>query len=315
MMFEGVSDITSTEGNLKNFTRICLLIGDKAVERRTLLSKIKNDKLIHRKNEKVIGRHLSIMTKLNIIGSELEMYRLLPNGKMLFQYAQESDISGQELSDHEIIFYFTTLFTGKTLPQLALLLHTLKNNDSATKEELVYQYYNNYLKTHLQIWNRESLERRLHEYETSKKIQRAEENRFDCMIKWLESIRLVSSNKLTQSGSDFIKAEPIFNFQTDMWFEYQQRVSNEIFYLAATSLLKKNFEPFDINLEVNRRYFLNYVKEALNLFGNKSSRTISSVYFTNWVPSELLLHNGVFCSKKNLETLIDQFYDKRLFCQ
>jgi hypothetical protein len=313
MIWEGISDLTSTEGNLKNFTRICEIVGDRPIEKNTLVGQIQANTEIKRTSEKVIERHLSIMSKLSIVSEEPELLRLSPYGKILLHSAKEqSNSNGEFLNDHEKLFFFTNLFSGKALPQLALLLLTIENKDAATKGDLVYAYYKNYLKTHLQIWNRETLERRLHEYETTRKIARAEVNRFDCMVQWLENLGLISGNELTKSGSIFLRLQPSPNIQADAWFDYQQRITNEIFFLAASSLWQKDFRRFELQSDSDNALFLGYIRDALHQFGNKSSRTVSSIYFNHWVPSELLLHNRIYCSKKDLDELLDRFYNNKV---
>ena len=312
MAWEGISDITSTEGNLKNFTRICHLLGEKTVERKLLVVQIRETTEIRRKNEKVIERHLSILEKIQLIESEGEFCRLSPFGKMLYQHSKELDLSKSGLSEPEKLLYFKILSTGKTLPQLALLLYTMDNNKDVTKEELIYRYNKNYLKTHLLIWNRSTLERRLHEYETAQKLRRPEQNRFDCMIQWLKDIGMISGNRLNQSGINFLKFQPISDIQSMDWSEYRERIFEQIFYLGTFVLKNSHFEKFNINSEKHTKSFLKYVGDAFILFGNKSAKTLSSIYFTNWVPDGLLLHESLYCSKEIIDALIDCLCHKKI---
>jgi hypothetical protein len=317
LTWEGISDITSTEGDLRNYTRICGIIGERVIEKKVLVAQIKDNKEIHRKSDKVIERHLSILSKLGVIESEMEngreLFRLLPNGKILYQYSKEIESTEKSLSKHERLFYFRLLLTGNTLPQLAILLYTVENNEGLAKDELVFRYYKNYLKSHLRIWKRESLDKRLRDFETNNKMKRSERNRFDCMIQWLKSLRLVNSNALMETGKKFLQAHPILDIQSEgWWFDYQQKVSDDIFYFAKQILETQSFRNFDINSEKDNTLFLKYVKEAMNLFGNKSTGTLNSLYLTDWAPCELLLHENVYCSKTNVKTLIENLYSKKI---
>ncbi len=311
MDWKGISDLTTTEGNLKNFTRICHLMKNGEIAEKQLVEQIRDDKTINRTNKKVIQRHLSILQHLRFITKDLNYCRLDSNGKMLCVLTANENMSKAEISEAEVLLYFRIFLTGKTLPQLALLLHTLTNSYNMQRNEIIYRYYENFLKTHLIIWNRIELKRRLNLYNDKGEFRRPEINRFDCMRYWLEQIRLMSKSKLSDAGKNFITFQPLGDLRSINWSDYRKKMFEYISYLF-TFTESNNFVDFDPNSEQHNELFNEYFKEAYYTFGNRTMKTLDWVFIDHWIPMKLLWNDTVYIKRSNLDSLVLKLYKNKI---
>jgi hypothetical protein len=307
MQWEGLSDLTTSEGNVKNFSRICALFSKKTIYQKNLLEIIKNNKEINRTNEKVIERHLSIMEKLGIISHDKQYYYLEPYGKILYEFINNKGLSDSKLIESELYFYFKVFFTGKALPQLYLLLDSL-SYENKNINETIYNYYKNILNNHLKIWDYININMRLDEYKNFGTLRKAEKNRFDCMKIWLINLKMINKNELTHSGKKiYFKIKELR--KEDNWNMFKNAINNNIFYFCTLFNQNKIYEIF--NIDNHKETFIKYLKETYYTFGNSNTKTLDSIYIENWPHFNLLIKNNIYF-KNNMDIIIDYLFKENI---
>lgn len=311
MSWKGISDLTTTESNIRNFTRICHLIGEGGIDENHLVKLIRSDHTIRRTNIKVIKRHLSILKHLRFVAKDLGLCRLNSFGKMLCILTINEDPSESDISETERMLYFRAFLTGKTLPQLALVLHTLYNNEDLPRNEIIHRYYENFLKTRLVIWDRIDLRRRMNSYELKGNFRRPEINRFDCMRYWLEHLGLVFKSKLTEAGTKFVEFEPLGDLKSIIWSKYRDKITEHISYLFAF-VQGCDVDEFTPAFRMHNELFNKYFKDAYSIFGNKTLKTLDWVYVHNWIPINLFFHDRLYILRNITKSLVADLYKNKV---
>lgn len=312
MSWKGITDLTTTEGDIRNFTRICHLIKKGGMAENRLIELTRKDQTIRRTNTKVIKRHLSILVHLKLISKDREFYTLDSYGKMLRVLTGNEDLSKPHPTELEKILYFVVFLTRRSLPQLALLLYTMSRNPDLSRDEIIYRYYEDFLATRIILWDRTRLRRRLQIYKTRGESRRPESNRFDCMRYWLEHLGLVSKYRLTEAGTRFVEFEPLGDLKSVVWSEYKEKISEHIFYLCTFALNTGSFSRFNPDYEVHYMLFRNYLRDAYRLFGNRTLKTLGSAFMEKWIPINLLWHNKLYFLRSNTQSLIADLYRKKV---
>lgn len=194
---EGITDITTSEGSLKRFSRICKLFGDqgRAMPRNRVVQLIKDQ--IGLKSDKVIGRHISILEKLSIIENKEGMYILSSEGKVLYDFVEDLK-NNNELNSYEITFYFRTLFTH-LFDQLYPLLKTIDKYNGKGRDFIIIQYFEN---EDLKLWKKRTAKINL-------------ENKFRCMEKWLQTLNI----KMLNNFKIIIEGDRYYNHLNQLWRE------------------------------------------------------------------------------------------------
>lgn len=198
---KGVSDISSEEGNLKRFSRICSLL-----EPYKPLTPDKVRTLINNRigltNKKVIERHLRLLELLGIIERTQTIYVFTGIGRVFCEFLKDTDQSNEKLQPVEKNFYFERLFSPETAThfQLCLLLKTISLNSSAKREPLIIAYFRKMKE--FNIWKAKVIDHNLRSYEKNQQISPFFDNRFRCQQKWIETLGLMEhgSLKLTEVG-------------------------------------------------------------------------------------------------------------------
>lgn len=194
-----LTDITSSEGNLKRMSRICKNIADMRVASKRKTARMFEDVGIT--HTKVIGRYLHILKFLGLIVDRGEFYSLSSEGKVLSIISENYELS----TEQKILFF--QLFFRKIPDQLYWVLYSIKNNEkweTSKKcfERAVIEYFS--LPQIQYIWNKKTLLRSIKEYIESGKLARGIENKFETMYLWLRQMDLVKrvpSLHLTSRGS------------------------------------------------------------------------------------------------------------------
>lgn len=187
----GISDITSSEGKLERFTKICELIGS---EKRVARNRV--EKLIQKRigspfhNRKVTQRHLVILEKMGIIGKMGEIYVLSSEGKALYELVRKSS-RPNGLSLEERVFYFKMLFTSVLKNQLIKLLEVICEHESEERRKIIGHFFRTELARNL--WNKTVIERNL--TRLGGRIPTFFQNKFGCMELWLKDLGLMKRLK------------------------------------------------------------------------------------------------------------------------
>lgn len=193
-----LTDITSSEGNLRRMSRICKNIADMRVVSKRKITRMFEDVGI--RHNKVIGRYLHILKFLGLIVDRGEFYSLSSKGKVLSTISKNHQLSTEE----KILFF--QLFFEKIPDQLYWVLYSIKKNEKweTSKnafERAVIEYFS--LPQIQSIWNIKTLLRSIKEYNESGKLARGIENKFETMYYWLRQmdlVRRVPSLHLTTRG-------------------------------------------------------------------------------------------------------------------
>lgn len=242
---EGITDITTSEGNLKRFSQICKLIGDqeRALPRNRIVQLIKDQ--IGLTNDKVIGRHISILEKLSILENKEGMYILSSEGKALYDFIEDLK-DKNELSSYEITFYFRTLFTH-LFGQLYRVLKKIDKHKERGRDFIIIQYFEN---DDFKLWKKETAKKNL-------------ENKFRCMEKWLQTLNLLDKRKniikLTEEGKLLLYR--MGEFEIDV-----KDIETRIFLLASNLLYSKKVDEFSYEISEHQNIFNSLLKSSYNKF-------------------------------------------------
>lgn len=242
---EGITDITTSEGNLKRFSRICKLIGDqgRALPRSKVVHLIKEH--IGLTSAKVIGRHISILEKLSILENKEGMYILSSEGKALYDFIEDLQ-DKNKLSSCEIAFYFKMLFTH-LFGQLYLLLKTIDDYKGKARDVIIIKYFEN---EDLKLWKKETVNENL-------------KHKFRCMENWLQALNLVVKREnfieLTEEGKNVLYMIEGIGIEV-------KDVKARIFYLANNLIYSKDVEGFSYKIPEHRNIFNSLLKSSYNKF-------------------------------------------------
>jgi len=187
LMGNYLTDITSSEGNIKRMSNIC-----KGIAEIRVATKSKTTNMIEElgiRHPKVIGRHLHIVKFLGLVVDRGEFFSLSSEGKVL-SAANESRI---RLSTNEKLLFFM-LFFQRIPDQLYWLLFSIRKNDGERTSRDVFErsviFY--FSLPHIQrIWNRDTLMRSIERYNETHHLPRGIENKFETMCSWLQQLDLV----------------------------------------------------------------------------------------------------------------------------
>ncbi len=307
-MITGITDLTTTEGNLRNFSRICKYVSNK-VGRHQLIELIKRDHHINRKNKKVIERHLKILEKLNIINYQNSDYRLDDLGEVLYAIVAKVPNSQDYLTLEEKIFYFVTLFSGVTFGQLTLFLKNMDINKGKSKNEIMVEYFRSYLESPLKIWKRNSVEKCIGKYEKTGIFPRSFENKFDTMRLWLRSLELVKELELTNTGKLVLqKINFRDEFPANISLVYQSTIDN--LYQIASLLLYKSAVRFNLNLNSHWKFFIETFNEGYQKFNRPLLDFANYRSIKKWTSIRLLISYGIILEDKVFDKLVMELHEK-----
>lgn len=282
-----LTDITSSEGNLKRFSTIC----KKFYSVRTI-SKTKAQLLVKEtgiNHPKVIGRYLHILKVLNFITTKGEFYVLTSFGKVLAENNTLKDLSSEE----KTIFFMS--FFKKIPDQLYFVLKSINDLDpirdyNISFEKSVINYFSS--SSVQKIWNKKTIENSIIKYNKTGKLQRGIENKFETMVSWLFQMDLIKrfpTLKLTPKGLRVIQ-------------ELHKNIDDfDLFTLVAT-YYSPNFEKLSPNQE--NQDLLPLIEKALGKFSNKEGFSdLTSVKLYCFVAA--LVEHKVFLDEKSVFRLLE----------
>ncbi len=245
---KGISDIASSEGDLSDFTKICRAIcNNRLISKEKLFKIIMNE--IKSKSEGSIERKLSIMQKLNLIDIVNQKYALNSNGKILIEISNEPFVFSEKI---EKAFYFIILFMSDARIQLATLLQSINEQNGDDKKNNILRYF----KTDIaqMIWNKQIVQKNIHDLEKSNKIPSMFNNKFSCMNKWLQIIDLVESKqnglhvnlpkKMINSLTDSKNVEKIFEETATKYYPEAVKFNLKKHYQKLSELFIEGHEKF-----------------------------------------------------------------------
>lgn len=192
---KGVSDISSEEGNLRRFSKICsLLITSKPLTSGKIETLVKNK--IGLKNKKVIHRHIRLLELLRILERRKVLYIFTDMGKVFCKLLQDVDQSKSDLYPIEKIFYFERFFNPQspTHMQLCTLLVTVSSSFTGTEKKTIVDYFRNMRK--FGIWKKQVINKNILKYKEEDRISSFFSNRFRCQRKWLGYLTLLKKKEL-----------------------------------------------------------------------------------------------------------------------
>ena len=292
---EGITDITTSEGNLKRFSQICKLIGDqrRALPRSKVVQLIKEQ--IGLTNAKVIGRHISILEKLSILENKEGMYILSSEGKVLYNFIEDLQ-DKNALSPCEIAFYFRMLFTH-FFGQLYLLLKTIDDHKGKARDDIIIKYFEN---EDLKLWKKETVNENLRMFREKGKVSGFFENKFRCMEKWLYDLKFIEktkkSLKLTYEGKKCL-------VEIDKITAQKKEINDEI-YGIASSLLNLKPDPFDFENPEHKKNLIGLFKEAYLKFEAKL-RLSDLKAIRCWICVILLTKYNIILEEKEFDFLLN----------
>jgi hypothetical protein len=252
MKVYGIADISTSEGKLQRFTKICCLIKpSKTITKSRIVSSVKTS--LGLSNYKEIERHLTILQKIGLIQKIDDVYILSSLGKALCELSKGSEI---ELSEKERIFYFTTLFTSVLKQQLLLFMETVFKNESKPRKEIIMNYFST--KFAQSLWNKETVKKNLIRLKETNKIPSFMENKFGCMEMWLKDLKLVEKKK----GKTFL-TEKAKVMMRDIEGLKLEDIENKIYELAGIVFLDKVI-PFSYSK--HNQEFLKLLYDSYSLF-------------------------------------------------
>ena len=289
----GISDLTSSEGKLERFTKLCKLLGSErrlTRDRIVALAKKRIGSPFH--NEKVTERHLAIMEKIGIIEKMDDIYVLSSEGKALYELTAQVRKIG-ELTFEERIFYFKMLFTSITKDQLVKLLEIIRDHEGDERKRIIGHFFRtNFAKS---LWNRRVIERNLIKLEEGQ-IPSFFRNKFGCMEMWLRDLGLIRNlnGKITLNSGARIFITTISG---------KRDFKDEIYELAAVALETRAVEA---DYFKHRDKILQVFKEACLLF--RTHENMSDIRAIRTFTCIRLLARGLKIEEKQFDEITKELW-------
>lgn len=298
---EGITDLTTTEGKIRNFSRICKYVL-KGVEHSQLIELIRNDPYCRRTNESVIDRHLKILEKLKIIKWQDTKYYLSDLGEVLYSIVKGIEDSREDLNLDEKIFYFKVMFCGVTFIQLSLLLKTISENKGKPKGEIMTEYFKFFLKIRAKLWERGSIEDCLRKYQRTGIFSRSYENRFDTMKMWLQNLGLVKNLDLTSIGKQILhEIDPEGQLPLNLDLLYIKTCSNV--YKLTRLFLECPVVEFNSTSDDHWKSFLDVFKRGYTQF-ERPMKFSNIRAIKTWISIRLLVSHSIILEETIFDSLL-----------
>jgi len=316
MIFEGVANLTPTENKLRNFSRICKLVGDYGgvVEYKELINIVLKDPTFKRGKRgkegiytKTIERHINIAEKLGILYRSNQDVDLSSLGRSLYELLKKIDNSEENLDDSEKIFYFMILFSQPTVIQLVFLLKSMENKGKLNKDKVIRKYIQSLLTLppNVKIFDRTYLRECLRKKETRGVFPRGVINKFECMRGWLRDLGLIKTKGLglTPSGrrvlselkSEQENIHSLYSFVTQNVMKLAQSVLNPT----------ARFPLFDKNNAKHMQLFESLFIKAYKKFYRPSIKMSDLIAIRTWLLIRLLVVENIILEINDFNYLIE----------
>jgi rRNA processing protein Krr1/Pno1 len=301
---KGIGDLTSSEGDLIRFSNLCRIVGTKGLTRRRLreIAKVQ----LQLTNRKVLDRHVSILERLEVLKCAAGRIVLASEGKVLYEFVRHLNVSRNLLHQTEVVFYFKLLFKYAT-KQLAVMLQTISENEGKERENQIVAYFKRAMTEIPGLWNPESIQRNLWNFEEGKGISRFFENKYRCMEKWLVSMGLLAKSErgrvLTSVGRSCLRKIEDYNLDLANHL-------NELARLVARRTDEPYSKPsFSLGYQekVARRRFLHACRKfriAPELVDLQAARS--------WTASTVLVKDGIVLEDDVFDDLLDRWQNQGL---
>lgn len=294
----GLSDISSSEGNLRRFSSICeLLISHKPLTLQRIKLLVRRE--IGLTNEKVIHRHIRILERLGILEREYDIYVFTGIGKILCEFLKENTNSRREMSAFEERLYFERLFHPQILiwPQLSVFLDVIYKNQTRERNEVIIAYFKEMID--LGVWKEKTIRKNLNHNLRTKRVSSFFLNRFRCQEKWLRSIELLKHGDLVLSETG-VRVRDVFS---------THKRNNQI-SLSRFALIKAylgELRPFEYY--GNEKKFTNLFEDAGSRLERNSLVSIDSLKHYIFFK---LLNGGEYIDDLTFINLLDEMSKKNV---
>jgi hypothetical protein len=136
---------------------------------------------------------------MDILAPE-EGYIVTGIGKSLLALTRDKS-SWDSLSNYEKVFYYLRLF-DKACSQLTILLRVLSESSltGQNKLSLCYKYSQEIYRSSHVTWAKATIEDGLSLYERRRVTPKGLRTMFDCMLKWLQQLDMVTGKDITLTG-------------------------------------------------------------------------------------------------------------------
>jgi len=292
-----LSDITTSESSLKRFSQICKLFHPHALTLLTSVQLIK--KQMGLTNRAVIGRHLRIMKKLNILKKVADGYALSSEGRALYEFIkEENEIL---LNPYEKIFYFDSLFGEQPhASQFYIFLEAVTVNPQ-NKSMMIKSYFELILNSPTRIWPRDKLKFGLDAYIRNNKFPRSFTNRFECMEGWLKELGILEGKgndlRLSTTG------EELHARRRDL------EILGDIFSFSSIFINKPPYSLPQLTYERDKEMIFDLIKLAYQKFEIPQLRAAALQTIKEWVCITALVDKNFVMEKKTFETFVHNLYD------
>lgn len=307
-VIQGISDITSSEGKLRRFTRICKLLYPSRVLSWGEVVQLVKEKLRKENqrreltNEKVIGRHLGIMERLKMLKKmEGGGYVLTGEGEVLYDLTKDVNEFQIPLDVIEKIFYFDSLFSNVS-PQIYLLLESVQKNPNKQRNEIIAYFFNRILVERLLLWSSNTIKRGLRKYNAYNELPRGFENRFECMEMWLRDLGLLAREnlepKVTRAGKKvLLKRKDIEKF-------------GRTFRIGSVFITGEPNSLPSFSYQKQKKVFLKLFKTAYSKFESPGLGMSDAKAIRKWICIKLLTNYQLTLEKIDFNVIVNQLVDE-----
>lgn len=285
-MMSILSDLSTSEADLKHYTWIIRSINFKAMDKEELDEKIKEG--LELKNRYVRNKHINLLRELDLIRKEENEVRLTGTGRTFYSFICERP-KDAPLTLSEKLFLLKTFFTKKTFLPLYEFLMEVKKNPSGLRREIVKAYFDSEKVQKFRIWKRATF--------TSKYKNR--ENKLRSLEKWLEQmdLLLVGSGRIALSE----KGEKILNELINL---ENEEVSKRIFSVI-TVILKSDCKKF--SQKDHEVIFLRYLKDSYEKF-KRGPDFSDMIAMRNWICIKLLENEALVLEEHEFNSVISKLW-------
>jgi len=215
------------------------------------------------KNRKVIGRHISLLLRLNLLQRVNGYLTTASDGQVLVEMARDAGLIDKELSVGERILYLRALILEASW-QIHQMLRTATVGHALDSNSKTIDYFRAYQEKGPVIWNRNSIERAIQSSLNSGRISSSLRNKYKCVEKWLIQLRLLdkepSQHNLTRSG----------RLVLDEIEKVESPLSSRIFWICASLIPDAEKQRFQIEDQNHLNDAENLLHTAGSLFERKS---------------------------------------------
>jgi len=285
-----LTDITTSEGNLTRLSLICEIIARIRTSDSTELFKtIKEETGLT--NNKVIGRHLHILTTLGLVTKVFGTYLVTSSGKALVKFhAKGSNV----LNKTEKIMFFKSFFCS--IPeQLYWVIHTIGKKHRAGINENAIEYF--YSSPARAIWLK-TIDRAVRKkFDKDRPLTRGMINKFETMLYWLSQLDFVKKQEIIRLTEKGLKLLRIFPANANA-----KELSVKVYSIATQLYNEENFQQYDQN--IHKKELINVLREAYQLF--RGEQDLSDLIAIQEFTSAIFASSGIILEQTRFYEIIQE---------